>query len=274
MNRKDRLKLIASSPISFAYLKRINLAAGILHLVQGLIMLYLGLLITWERDIYTFYLDFDIITFTPFEFQVVPRPQIVFTMGYLGAILASFPLISALAHFSIALPKNQSYNENLKKGMNPYRWYEYAFSSSIMIVLIASFVGVWDLWSLAMIFVLNAMMIMFGYLMEKINQYAEKTDWSAYILGCISGGLPWVVLYAYFIAALSSTETNPPTFVYMILLIYFILFNSFAINMILQYKGVGRWKDYLYGERFYIILSFVAKTILAWLVFVGIYAPF
>lgn len=274
MNRKDRLKLIASSPISFAYLKRINLAAGILHLVQGLIMLYLGLLITWERDIYTFYLDFDIITFTPFEFQVVPRPQIVFTMGYLGAILASFPLISALAHFSIALPKNQSYNENLKKGMNPYRWYEYAFSSSIMIVLIASFVGVWDLWSLAMIFVLNAMMIMFGYLMEKINQYTEKTDWSAYILGCISGGLPWVVLYAYFIAALSSTETNPPTFVYMILLIYFILFNSFAINMILQYKGVGRWKDYLYGERFYIILSFAAKTILAWLVFIGIYAPF
>ena len=274
MNRKDRLKLIASSPISFAYLKRINLAAGILHLVQGLIMLYLGLLITWERDIYTFYLDFDIISFTPFEFQVVPRPQIVFTMGYLGVILASFPLISALAHFSIAFPKNQSYNENLKKGMNPYRWYEYAFSSSIMIVLIASFVGVWDLWSLAMIFVLNAMMIMFGYLMEKINQYTEKTDWSAYILGCISGGLPWVVLYAYFIAALSSTETNPPAFVYMILLIYFILFNSFAINMILQYKGVGRWKDYLYGERFYIILSFAAKTILAWLVFIGIYAPF
>lgn len=82
------------------------------------------------------------------------------------------------------------------------------------------------------------------------------------------------MLYAYFIAAISSTETNPPTFVYVILLIYVALFNSFAVNMILQYKGVGRWKDYLYGERFYIILSFVAKTILAWLVFIGIYAPF
>ncbi|UCD40590.1 MAG: hypothetical protein JSV87_04870, partial [Candidatus Bathyarchaeota archaeon] len=52
-----------------------------------------------------------------------------------------------------------------------------------------------------------------------------------------------------------------------------ILFNVFAINMVLQYKGVGRWKDYLYGERVYIILSFVAKTILAWLVFVGVFAP-
>jgi len=60
----------------------------------------------------------------------------------------------------------------------------------------------------------------------------------------------------------------------MILLTYFILFNIFVVNMVLQYKGIGKWKDYLYGERIYIILSFVAKSLLAWLVFVGIFAPF
>ena len=157
--------------------------------------------------------------------------------------------------------------------MNPYRWYEYAFSSSIMIVIIATFVGVWDLWSLVMIFILNAMMIMFGYLMEKINQFPKKTDWSPYLLGCISGLTPWIVLAAYFVAALGSAETEPPSFVYAILLIYFILFNTFSINMVLQYKGVGKWKDYLYGERVYIILSLVAKTLLAWIAFVGIFAP-
>ena len=135
-------------------------------------------------------------------------------------------------------------------------------------MLIATFVGVWDFWSMATIFILNAMMIMFGYSMEYVNQYTEKTNWFPYILGCISGGTPWVVLYAYFIAAIGSTDTNPPAFV------YFILFNVFALNMVLQYKGFGRWKDYLYGERFYIILSFVAKTILAWLMFVGVFAPF
>jgi hypothetical protein len=47
----------------------------------------------------------------------------------------------------------------------------------------------------------------------------------------------------------------------------------FAVNMVLQYKGVGRWKDYLYGERTYIVLSFVAKTLLAWLVFSGVFMP-
>jgi uncharacterized membrane protein len=276
MNSERRKRIIAESPISFKYLKRFNTAAGVLHLVQGIIMLALGLQLEWTRDIYTFYMKINIIDLGPPPVfgEVLPNSQIFFSIGYIGAILASFPLISAIAHFMIAYPKNKSYNDHLKNGMNPYRWYEYAFSSSIMIVLIALFLGVWDFWSLVMIFVLNAMMIMFGYLMEVVNQKTEKTSWSAFILGTISGGTPWVVLYAYFIAAVRSTGLNPPTFVYMILFIYFILFNIFAINMVLQYKGVGRWRDYLYGERFYIILSFVAKTILSWLVFIGIFAPF
>ena len=274
MNYKERQKIIASSPITLPYLKRFNTAAGSLHLIQGIAMLLLGLLLTFSRNVYTFYLDIEIITTEPILFEVVPNPQILFTFEYLGAILASFLLISAIAHFSIAYPANKSYNEHLKRGMNPYRWYEYAFSSSIMILLIALLVGVWDFWSLAMIFVLNAMMIMFGYLMELLNQKTEKTNWSPFILGTISGWVPWVVIFAYFIAAVNSVGGEIPTFVYFIPFIYFILFNIFAINMVLQYKGVGRWRDYLYGERFYIILSLAAKTILAWFVFMGVFAPF
>jgi len=272
MNRKERLENIAKSPISFQYLKRFNIGAGFLHLIQGIIMVALGLLKTYPRDIYTFYLKFEIIS--PSIFQVGPNPQVLFTIDYIGVIAALFPLISAIAHFTIAFPRNENYNQNLKKAMNPYRWYEYACSSSIMIVLIASFVGVWELWSLVMIFVLNAMMIMFGYYMEVVNQHTEKTSWSAFLVGCISGGVPWVVLFAYFVAAIMSTGVEPPAFVYSIFFIYFAVFNVFALNMILQYKGVGRWKDYLYGERAYITLSFVAKTALAWLVFIGVFAPF
>ena len=53
----------------------------------------------------------------------------------------------------------------------------------------------------------------------------------------------------------------------------FLFFNTFSINMILQYKQVGKWKDYLYGERAYIWLSLLAKTCLAWQVFFGTYQP-
>jgi hypothetical protein len=257
-------------------LKRFNAGAGSLHLINGIAILALTFLLSWPKgtDIYTFYLKFSVVGAANPVFLAVPDPQVVFTITHLGVLLAAFPLISAVAHFIIAYPKNGAYNENLKKGINPYRWYEYALSSSIMIWIISTFVGIWEFWSLAMIFVLNAMMIMFGYLMELINQKTEKTNWSAFILGSISGGVPWVVLFAYFTSAVLTSGGSVPTFVYLIFFIYLVLFMSFAGNMVLQYKGVGRWKDYLYGERVYIVLSFVAKTFLVWLVFAGLFKPF
>ena len=276
MNYKERQEIIAKSPISSSYLKKFNIGAGTLQLINGLIMLALTFALTWPSgtDLYTFYLTFAHVSPTSPAIFGAPNPQVLFTISNLGALLAAFPLISAIAHFTIAFPKNKAYNENLKKGMNPYRWYEYALSSSIMIWVIATFVGIWDFWSLAMIFVLNAMMIMFGYLMELVNQKTEKTNWSSFILGCISGGFPWVVLFAYFGGAVVSSEGSVPNFVYVIFAVYLVLFMSFAVNQVLQYKGVGKWKDYLYGERMYIVLSFVAKTLLVWLVFAGLFNPF
>jgi len=274
MNFKERQEVIAKSPISFKSLKRYNAAAGVLHLFMGIIMLSLGILLKWSRDLYTFYVKINIISPGPPPiFEVAPNPQVLFTLSFLGVLLASFPLMSAIAHLAIAFPKNKQYNEFLKHGMNPYRWIEYAFSSSVMIFVIGLFL-VWDFWSLVMIFVLNATTMMLGYQMELLNQRTEKTYWSPFLLGMVTGFVPWIVIFAYFSAAISSSDTAPPTFVYLILIIYFVLFNVFALNMVLQYKGVGKWKDYLYGEKMYITLSFVAKTSLAWMVFTGIFAPF
>jgi hypothetical protein len=274
MTEESVEELSSDSPISFSYLKRFNIYAGVLHLITGLLMLFLGLTLEWSQDVYTIYLDFEIINLDPFEFLIQPTPTVLFTLTNIGVILASFPLMSSLAHFLIAFPLNDKYTANLQKGMNPYRWYEYAVSSSVMIFLITFLLGIWDIWSLVMIVVLNAMMIMFGYLMEVLNQYTEKTNWSPFLLGCVSGFTPWVVLFGYFAAAISAAETNPPTFVYIIIFMYLILFNIFALNQFLQYKRVSRWKDYLYGERMYIVLSLIAKTLLAWIVFAGIFAPF
>jgi hypothetical protein len=57
--------------------------------------------------------------------------------------------------------------------------------------------------------------------------------------------------------------------VYGIFVSLLVLFNIFAVNQWLQYRRVGRWSDYLVGERTYITLSIVAKSLLAWQVFAG-----
>jgi hypothetical protein len=61
-----------------------------------------------------------------------------------------------------------------------------------------------------------------------------------------------------------------PGFVYAITIVQFVLFFSFAVNMALQYARIGRWRDYVYGEVVYIILSFTAKSLLAWLIFANV----
>jgi hypothetical protein len=70
-----------------------------------------------------------------------------------------------------------------------------------------------------------------------------------------------------------TTENSPPTFVYAIFFSLFVFFNTFAINMVLQYRKTGPWRDYLFGESAYVLLSLIAKSALAWQVFGGTLAP-
>jgi hypothetical protein len=68
-------------------------------------------------------------------------------------------------------------------------------------------------------------------------------------------------------------QMRDQTFVYAIVPTIFAFFSIFAVNMVLQYKKVGPWKDYLFGERMYIVLSLLAKTALAWQIWVGTLRP-
>ncbi len=249
----------------FAGLRRFNLIMGLLHLIQGIFMIVVSNDTTYP--IFTNYLNFD-----PATFSLTPNPQLFYELRF-GPAVAAFLLISAVAHFFLATVGYSRYVQNLKKGMNPIRFYEYALSSSLMIVLIGMLIGLWDLGAIILIFTLNATMNLFGIMMELHNQHTNRTDWTAFIYGCIAGIVPWVVIMLYFVGAVNSGEAKPPAFVYAIVPTLFVFFNIFAINMILQYKKVGPWKDYLFGERVYIILSLSAKTVLAWLIFTGTLAP-
>ena len=247
--------------VRFKKLKDFNLAMGFLHLFQGALMLALAP--PGKAEIWT--------TFLGMEDGGIVYVKDVVASVHLAPLVASFLFVSAIAHFSLSTFANKWYVDNLKKGANYARWLEYSVSSSIMIVLIALLVGINELSSLILIFALNATMNLFGWMMELHNQTTGKTDWTAYIFGCFAGFVPWLVLGIYFFGAILQSADSVPTFVYAIFFILAAFFNVFAINMVLQYRKKGKWADYLYGERVYIILSLTAKSALAWLVFGGTY---
>jgi len=180
----------------------------------------------------------------------------------------AFMAISALALLIIASPWVFSwYKRNLLQNKNYGRWIEYFFSSSIMIVLISQICGISDIAALLAIFGINACMILFGALQEKYEK-PGKPGWLPFWMGSFAGLIPWIAIAVY--VAAPGINVSPPGFVYGIIVSLFIFFNCFAINMVLQYKKVGPWRDYLFGEKVYIILSLTAKALLAWQVFVNV----
>ena len=186
----------------------------------------------------------------------------LFSVRFAWAIAAFFGL-SALAHLFVAGPGWDSYKAQLTRGRNPYRWLEYSLSASIMVVLIAMLVGIDDIAALIALVGVNASMIGFGWMQERYE--TPGASMQPFWIGCLAGAIPWIAIGVYLIGP--GANLHPPGFVYGIFFSIFAAFNCFPVNQWLQYRRVGRWKDYLVGERAYVTLSLVAKSLLAWQIF-------
>lgn len=255
-------------------LRRFNLIMGGLHLLQGVLMIILATgviqkIAEFSPKITHFYLTYNTETRA-----LETASRVLFQLPF-GVLVGVFLLLSAVAHALISIPKplNDVYNRDLARGINKFRWFEYALSSSVMIVLIATLFGIYDIASLILIFVVNSAMNMFGLWMEQLNggRTDGKVNWGPFICGTFTGLAPWAAILLYMFG--TGNFDQIPWFVWAIVCTYFVMFNTFPVNMVLQYKKVGKWKDYLYGERTYIVLSLVAKSILAWLVLFGAMQP-
>ncbi len=240
-------------------LRRYNLVAAAIHAVQAVLIVLLST-------------DFTLpVTATYLEGPpgTTPADQIVLWDVPVALGVALFFALSAAFHLLVASPWGfPRYRKGLLAGHNYFRWIEYSLSASVMIVLIAQLVGISDVAALLAIFGVNVSMILFGWLQE---QYHVPGDggWLPFVFGCIAGIVPWLVITFYLVGPGATSDAEPPVFVYGIFVSLFIFFNIFALNQWLQYRQVGRWRDYLVGERAYITLSLLAKSALAWQVFAG-----
>lgn len=252
---------VEAAPEEYRGLRVFNLVMGGFHLVSGVLMVVLGN--DFELEVSSFALNGP--PGTPVSEGAV---DVVFAVPLAWAT-AAFLLLSAFFHFLIASPIGFGfYVDELSKGRNRYRWVEYALSSTLMIVLIALVTGITDLAALIAIAFVNASMILFGWIMEMVNPADRRPWWTPFGFGCIAGAAPWIAIAVYLIVTLSREGAEqPPGFVYGIIFSLFFFFNTFAVNQWLQYRRIGKWADYLRGERTYIVLSLVAKSVLAWQIF-------
>lgn len=248
---------------------KLNKIALVLHLAQGILMVWLVKAIGVDAS---YPVTANYLSFNPATESLQPASTVLFNINF-AWLVASFLFMSAIAHLIIVTIYKKNYEKDLEKGINKARWIEYSISASTMMVAIALLSGMQDLASLIMIFALVAGMNLMGLVMEVVNSGKKKPSWLSFVIGCILGIVPWIAFGIYVWAANANSLNGVPGFVYGIYISIFIFFNIFAINMYLQYKKIGRWADYLYGERVYIILSLLAKSALAWQVYAGVFQP-
>ena len=249
------MNTIAATPERLRNLRTWNLALTLLHFAQAFVIVLIAG-------------DFAIDVTSTFPEGPpgtrVPTAEPLFGVR-IGAAIGLFLLLAAIDHLLTATVARSTYESDLRSGINRFRWVEYSVSATIMVLLICAYSGITGVSALLGIIGANVAMILFGWIQERTNPPGRtSTSMTAFWFGTIAGLAPWAAIVVNIIGS----ETVPG-FVYGIVITEAILFFSFGLNQWLQYRGIGRWTDYLYGEKVYLVLSLVAKSVLAWFIYFG-----
>lgn len=249
----------ALAPASRRRLRALNVIVGLAHAAQAIVLLMIAS--DAALPVATTFLE------GPPGSGDYGRAEL-FELAFAPAV-AAFLLLAAVDHLLVATPGISGwYDANVAAGRNPARWWEYSVSASLMVVLIAMLAGVTEAAALVAVFGVNAAMILFGLTMERVNDPGRDVDWRPFLYGCVAGAVPWIAIGLQIVVG-ESEGGDVPGFVIAIFVTLFVLFNSFAVNMALQYRQVGRWRDPAFAEAAYIVLSLTAKSLLAWQVYAG-----
>ena len=241
------------TPERLANLRKWNIGLAIAHAAQAILILVL-------TD------DFFIRVVSTFPEGPpgtrAPAPEQLFDVR-IGVAIAIFLGLAAVDHLVTATFARSTYESDLRRGINRFRWVEYSFSATLMVLLIGFYSGITNITSVIAVVGANVAMILFGWIQERMNPPGRtSTTMLPFWFGTIAGIAPWIAIAVQIIGS-----KTVPGFVYGIVIVQFVLFFTFAANQWLQYRGIGKWSNYVYGEKTYLVLSLAAKSLLAWQIY-------
>jgi len=196
-----------------------------------------------------------------------------------GAII--FFLITAAAHAFYASDAlgTGGYSKAILDGWNPYRWFEYSASASIMSVLIGLSVGTRDVTTLFALGMVTIAMQFNGFSVESmlrgpITRTTETSIQGSSYSGWILFLTMWTIIIYSFTKLISDVnrlyENDPeikvPEWVFFIVIVQLIQYALFGLvqrDHIQSRLGYKAPKSYIDTEKSYIKLSYIAKLSLA-----------
>jgi hypothetical protein len=215
---------------------------------------------------------------------VYQKPKMVTTFNIIYGTLAFF-FFTALAHIYYGTDGfgSGNYTQAIRDGWNPYRWFEYALSASLMSVLVGLVDGTRDTGALIACVALTAAMMGAGFVTESalrgtISPLVRDTVRAATVVGWILFLGLWTILLYQFATTVSDVDTlykgtldpsgdpvRVPSWIWVVVILQLLYYASFGVVQLIHInrKFSGRPFNYVSIEKAYIFLSFFAKLSLA-----------
>ena len=186
---------------------------------------------------------------------------------HLSWLVAKFLLIFALVYLLAGTVWRAKYEAWLERGVNKLRWVGLGLGGGAMAATIAVLGGISDVATLALITSSVAFAGLCALAYELLGK-GRRLDWLLIVGVAFGALLPWLVFLGGMVGVAMFGGTLP-TFVYYMYLSTFLFAAAVGLAAALRSKRQGRWADTVYTERMYMLLGFLAASVLAWQVFAG-----
>lgn len=265
--KKPAVKTVSTKKQARDAFKTLNIwnwVLAILSAAQGVVILFLSKAVSYP--VTTNFLTADSIAESDSTVLIEARRNL-FDIN-LAYLIAAFFFVSALVHLYLATVGRKKYRTDLEDRINRLRWLDLGLSVGVVMLVVAMLVGVSSVSTLLLIFGATFIAGMLGLVIEMNGHTSGRLN--AYI-GIKSLAFVWLVIGLQLWGSYQYGEGgNLPGYVYYVAGSAFVFSLGFIFNLILSRKGIGRWSDYLYGEKVYMSLSLLTKAAVAWLLFVNI----
>lgn len=270
-------------------LQKLNLAAGIVHLLSGVALVIVAII--FRDDAVRTELTTDFKVFSESFTGPATAGQLELqskSLGFYPVVWVDIPFPFITAAFHLVLALSQTYRNRYNayvfaEGRNPYRWREYAITASLMTWVICQLSGITNIFLLIMIAVVANIALQFtGEWMERTNhdlfglrKRAKHIDWVPTAVGWIIFLGQWSTILTYFFTAISSPRPEGveqvPVFVYLIVIGLFFQFAVFGFTLFIRfyYQCNSSLNKAYNSEIMFILLSFTSKLFLTWTLQIG-----
>lgn len=185
-------------------------------------------------------------------------------------LLVTLLVVSALFSLLMLTRARARFEQGVKNGVQPLRWFELGITSFLIIELVALLSGINNVVTLKLMGGLLIATCGFSWLAERQNQNAKAPVRSAYGLSVFTGVMPWIVLAVTAVSTLLYGMIRAPWYVYALYAVTLAGFTAIGLNQLQQLRQRTAWKNTGYVERNYALIGVVTKLLIAVVLIAGL----